>query len=183
MERVVSSCHPVKVRVPGLGLPKCAVSTKRQWLAEYASGGAKVMLLKELNEVQGVPFSDRFYIESTWMARWDGKATLRLSVVQQVVVKQAFMLERVMEKSSEKETKETLALWLSLVVARVGGGAALDQQQPVEGQLAKHPLLRLVWSSASSTRTSGVLLLTGLITSYLFFLPKKRGGSSITHDQ
>jgi hypothetical protein len=157
-------------------MPKCAVSTKGQWLGEFSGPkGTRAIVIKEVNDVAGVPFSDRFSIETTYVATWTESMGARLVVSQVVVIRQAFLLEKVVERNAEKEARETAQTWVRLVAAvHAGEGAA---GAAVQGEEEKQ-WMSMGWGKGkgeATLRTGGVLLFTGLLTSYLFLGPKRRG--------
>jgi hypothetical protein len=54
----VTTQHPLRVRLPGFGLPTHAQSEREQWLYRSQAG----VVVKEVNRVAGVPFSERFEV-------------------------------------------------------------------------------------------------------------------------
>ncbi len=179
--------HPVKLRMPGI--PAYVKSTKTFTLhhqeEKHAADKTVTIKVHETNVVEGVPFSDRFYVVVVWTATWGEAAaptgqkttarhpTLRLQVRQHVVFKRSFWLEKVVEKDAASETLTTLKLWSRLALERIGGA---------EGSLSPAP-----FAAAATTKTNhtasvdgrislGALarhvLLSGLITSVLVGLTK-----------
>lgn len=115
LQRTAQYGHPVKYRVPGLGMPKYAGTSKSQFLMEEKSGRQVTITLREVNVISDVPYSDRFEIMTTWVARWEAPGQpMKLTVVQEMLVKKNFLLEKTVEKNSITETKETLAVWIQL---------------------------------------------------------------------
>lgn len=153
-ERIVTTKHPVKSPVPGIGLPSHVKSTKTQTLTEEkpsSSVSSPIIKVHEVNVVDGVPFSDRFHVVLEWKAQWyipsaapgqqqekakKGKSSvsaprLRLTVHQHVVFTKSFWLEKVVEKNSASETQETLKIWSNLAAEKYSGAISLVEQNAI----------------------------------------------------
>lgn len=183
--------HPVKIRMPGI--PSHVKSTKTQTLSEEEGGegegkkGLHLIKVHETNEVEGVPFADRFYVVLVWTATWgeeaasskhphhlgrrDSKTTVRLTVHQHVVFKRPFWLEKVVEKDAASETLTTLKLWSLL--------AHQKMEVPIDGK-SPAPFATSTEKEGGTTTKSECKLvsvakhvfLTGLLTSLVVLVTR-----------
>jgi len=196
--RTVVTKHPVKTRMPGI--PSHVKSTKIQTLSEGEAGlGGKkslpVIKVHETNVVEGVPFSDRFFVVLVWTVKWgedtaggsgssskppyhserrnskaDGsKAIVRLTVHQHIVFRRPFWLERVVEKETASETLSTLKLWSLLAHQKVA--------VPVDGKSPAPTPMRKEGGTTTGFKcrllsVARHLLLTGLLTSLVVLVTK-----------
>lgn len=136
-ERTIVTKHPVKTRVPGVGIPSHVKSTKRQTMTEEAITTASTALplvrMVEENVVEGVPFSDRFFVNVEWRAQWlppphssstrkargrYPRSFCRLEVYQSVVFTRRFVLENVVTRNSATETGDTLKTYEQMALLR-----------------------------------------------------------------
>jgi hypothetical protein len=207
---VILTHHPLRYSLPGIGLPKHARSTKEHTMYEVKGrGGARTIVLEEVNRVTGVPFSDRFEIHCVWRATWEAVGgPARVTLELQVHYIRPFLLERTVERSSVTETREALELWLLLVDGRLqdAGRKGIIPRQPqppptttetptTVKRRKRFPLMTYgrsrascwarkgfvadmgpcwtVWTN-SNIRSTSVLLLTGIVTSLLFYKTRSK---------
>jgi len=139
--------------VPGLGIPKYADTRKDQRIVEQKVGKKVTIVVREVNVISGVPYSDRFEVVCTWVATWEGPGEpLRLVVSQEIMIKKPFMLEKTVEKNSATETKETLQVWIKQADSLLHISPSQNDHKPSDSnsiiQTSKlRNLLQSIWSN------------------------------------
>ncbi len=198
LERTVITKHPVKTRVPGMGIPSHVKSTKRQTMTEETSPSAAVRILEE-NVVDGVPFAGKFFVRLDWCAQWlpipshrharhqhQHRSLCRLEVWQQVVYTGKFMLESLVARNSASETGETLKIWEKLALERFHRAEEEDDEVALDPAATstlnkERGLLSCLKRGLKEPRSLGVWL-TALCTSLVLLitcgkLPAAFGGA------
>ncbi|EWM27648.1 hypothetical protein Naga_100059g11 [Nannochloropsis gaditana] len=186
--RTIVTKHPVKAKMPGI--PSHVRSTKTQVLSEEKinRNGSVIIRVHETNEVEGVPFADRFLVAVVWTATWTDHTseeerkfnpkTVRLTVHQHVIFRQSFLLEKMVERDSRKETLDTVKLWSTLVHQQVMASEGAPSSTPLqggdEGQEAKarrdhECILMAVTRKVLVTGAAAVFIL--LVGKTAFYLP------------
>jgi hypothetical protein len=203
LERIVITKHPVKTRVPGMGIPSHVKSSKRQTLTEEKVAPAvsplPVIRVVEENVVEGVPFSDKFFVTVDWRARWlpppppppppsssrssssshCHRSLCRIEAHLHVVFTGRFLLEGVVARNSASETGDTLKTWETMALERFfravedhDDPAAAEQQQAPPPLHKKRELFSCLRKGLKEPRSIGVLI-TALCTSLVLLLTNK----------
>jgi len=109
--RDMAFLHPVKVRIPGMGMPSHAPTSKKQILT---TKGDKYIEMHEIDEVSDIPFCTHFQVHTVWKISEIAGGKCKVEMTVSIEFNKGTMFEGKIVKNTYLEATIFVEHWLSL---------------------------------------------------------------------
>mmetsp|Transcript_40997 Transcript_40997/g.52827 ORF Transcript_40997/g.52827 Transcript_40997/m.52827 type:complete len:160 (-) Transcript_40997:124-603(-) len=108
--RQVTFLQPLKLKLPGIGLPQYSLTSKIQYLNNNKGGRINI---HEIDTLSGVPFASYFEVHTIWNVEACAEKECSVQMFVNVEFKKKTLFERVIVKNTYKEVYQFVYHWVS----------------------------------------------------------------------